>query len=191
MTKLIKIREEVEIPKGITFTLTGKVATAKGKLGSITKDFNHARSLAITQEGAKIILEADYPKKEQVALAGTLRNIINNMCLGVSEGYTYKMKICFSHFPITVENSKDGKSILIKNYAGERSPRIIPAKAAVKVNPTKDDVILTSSDKEAIGNLAGKIQRVCRTLNKDKRVFQDGIYIYEKSVGQKIFWQIK
>lgn len=191
MVKLIKVREEVEIPKGVTFTLNGKVASAKGKMGSVTKDFTHAKSLAITQDGSKIVLEADYPKKDTIALAGTLRNIINNMCLGVTEGYTYKMKIVFSHFPITVEMAKDQKTIIIKNYAGERSPRLIPAKPDVKIQATKDDVILTSVDKESIGNMAGKIQRVCITKHKDRRVFQDGIYIYEKSLGQKVFWQIK
>jgi Ribosomal protein L6P/L9E len=50
----------------------------------------------------------------------TARSIIRNLCEGVVVGYTIKMKIVFSLFPITVK--VEGKQVLIENFQGERAP---------------------------------------------------------------------
>jgi large subunit ribosomal protein L6 len=192
MVHVIKVSEEIEIPSGVTFTLEGKVLTAKGKLGSLTKDFTHARTMNITLEDNIIRLNSDFPRQSTIALSGTLRNIIKNMILGVTEGYTYKMKIVFSHFPISVDVPKDTKTPLaIKNFGGERSPRHIAMIPDVKVESTKEEVTVSGVDKEQVGIMTARIQRSCRFHNKDKRVFQDGIYVYEKYCGTKQLWAIK
>ena len=51
----------------------------------------------------------------------TSRSLIKNLCEGVVEGYTIKMKIVFSHFPVTVK--VQGKEVLIENFQGERGAR--------------------------------------------------------------------
>jgi large subunit ribosomal protein L6 len=110
---------------------------------------------------------------------------------GVTKGYTYKMKIAYSHFPITVDT--DGEKILIKNFIGERSPRITYKAGShpVDIKSTKEDVVISGIDKEEVGQTAANIQRICRIRHKDKRIFQDGIYVYEKLLGDQVFWKIK
>lgn len=191
MVKIAKIEEEIEIPKGVTFTLEGKNASAKGKLGVVSKDFSHAKSIEMELKDNKITIRAYFPRKTTMALVNTIKFTLRNMFEGVLKGYTYKMKIIFVHFPITVEPVKNSDKILIKNFQGERAPRVTFTIGNVKVNATKEEVIVTGTDKENVGQTCANIQKKCRIRKKDKRIFQDGIYIYEKMLGDKQLWVIK
>ncbi len=193
MVKYVRIDEELEIPKGIVCKINEKkVISVKGKLGELTKDFGHAKKIDIQVEGNKVLLHADFPRKNTVALTFTLKNILNNMFLGVEKGYEYRMKIVYSHFPITLEPPKKGNDeILIKNFLGERAPRITHSIGDVKIKANKEEVIVSGTDKELVGQTCANIQKRCRIKNKDKRVFQDGIYVYEKLLGNDQLWVIK
>ena len=93
MVKTTRIEEEFEFPSGVTASLTNKILTIKGKLGSITKDFTHAKKVEINLLDNVLYLAADFPRKNTIALIFTIKNLVKNMVEGVLEGYTYKMKI--------------------------------------------------------------------------------------------------
>jgi large subunit ribosomal protein L6 len=190
--KYVSIDEEVEIPDDVEVDLNQKIVTVKGKQGKVTKDFNHAKFIDISKLDNKIYLHADFPRKKQIALVGTIKNVIQNLIKGVQLGYTYKMKIVYSHFPITVEPPKTGSSeILIKNFIGERAPRVTHAIGNVKIQSNKEEVIVSGPSKEHVGQTCANIQRKCRIKEKDKRVFQDGVYVFEKLLGDQQLWVIK
>jgi len=191
MVKSFKSEVIVEIPKEISFTLKDKVITIKGNKGEIIKDFSHMKKVDMVYAENKLTVSANFPRKTTEAKLGTLRSIIQNMMDGVTRGYTYKMKIAYSHFPITV--ATDGNKILIKNFIGERSPRITykAGKHPIDVKATKEDVVISGIDKEEVGQTAANIQRTCRIRQKDKRIFQDGIYVFEKYVGDELMWKVK
>jgi large subunit ribosomal protein L6 len=81
--------------------------------------------------------------------------------------------------------------VLIKNFLGERSPRVTWSLPGVKVTPTKEEVTVSGADKDAVGETTALIQKKCRIRNKDDRTFQDGVYVYKKALGTKVFWEIK
>ena len=193
--KYVAIDEEVEIPDDVSVSIDeNKVITVKGKKGEVSKDFGHARFTEITlnDDKSKVLFHADFPRQKQIALVYTLKNILMNMILGVQKEYTYKMKIVYSHFPITVEPPKGGSDkVLIKNFIGERAPRVTHTVGDVKVTANKEEVIVSGVDKAAVGQTCGNIQLKCRIKEKDKRIFQDGIYVYEKLLGDEQFWIIR
>ncbi|TFH29265.1 MAG: 50S ribosomal protein L6 [Promethearchaeota archaeon] len=192
MVKLVRIEEIYEIPQDVTFSMTGKQVTVKGKQGSLTKDFSHAKKIDILTEGKKVIFTAEFPRQNTVALVFTLKNLLHNMVVGVQKGYTYRMKIVYSHFPITVDPPKKGSTeIHIKNFIGERASRVTHSIGDVVIKTNKDEVIVSGCDKEYVGQTCANIQKKCRIKDKDKRVFQDGVYVYQKELGDKILWQIK
>lgn len=192
MVKLVRIEEEYEIPKDVTLTLDGKVVTVKGKKGTASKDFSHAKRISITSDGKKVTFAAEFPRQNTVALVYTLKNILSNLVEGVQVGYTYKMKIVYSHFPITVVPPKKGETeIQIKNFIGERAARIVHSSGDVTIKANKDEVIVSGCDKESVGQTCANIQKKCKIKNKDKRVFQDGVYVFRKELGDKVLWQIK
>lgn len=193
MVKIAFFREELEIPDGVDVSLdNNNRVTIKGPNGGpITKDFSHVRGITIELKKNKIIFSINFPKSGALALVKTIINIINNLIIGVQTNYKYLSKICYSHFPCSVRVDEKNQMLFVENFLGERAPRKATIQANVKVEVKGDDVIFIGSDKESLGQTAANIKRACRIRKKDPRVFQDGVYLYKKQIGNEIIWEIK
>ncbi len=115
-----------------------------------------------------------------MAIARTFKAHIANMLKGVTEGFTYKLKVVYSHFPMTIK--VQGDEVVIENFLGEKNPRrarILPG-VNVKVMGGQE-IIVEGIDKEAVGQTAANIEQATRITKWDRRVFQDGVYIVEKA----------
>ncbi len=191
MVKSFKSEVSVEIPKDITFSINEMVITIEGPKGKVVKDFSHMKHIDILYQDSIVKISSYFARKSTEAKLGTLRSVLHNMIDGVTKGYLYKMKIAYSHFPITV--STEGNKILIKNFIGERSPRITfkAGSHPIEVKASKEDVEVSGIDKEEVGQTCANIQNTCRIRQKDKRIFQDGIYVYEKYLGDDLVWKLK
>ncbi|MGB0826470.1 MAG: 50S ribosomal protein L6 [Candidatus Poseidoniaceae archaeon] len=179
MVKIDRIEHIVTIPEGVTADYSEDgVVTITGPKGSLNRQFN-STSVAIHQEGGALIVRADLPRRKTKALAGTWNAHLNNMVKGVTEGFTYNLKAFYSHFPMTLEVK--GREFVVNNYFGERVPRRadILSGVDVKVN-NKVEVVVTGIDKENVGQTAANIERCVVVKNRDRRVFQDGIYLLSK-----------
>lgn len=189
--KYAYVVREVPIPldQKVSFKLDGKKVEVKGPKGTVSRDFSHARRLEISARKDAIVLEVKFPKKEDLAIIGTIEGHIKNMITGVTQGYRYKMKIAYAHFPITVKINKE--SVEIQNFIGERGHRVVSILGDVKITSTKEDVIIEGIDKDSVGQNAANIQKACKIRDKDLRVFQDGVYVYEKWAGEHLFWHVK
>jgi len=170
----------VEIPEGVDGTLEGRIVTIKGEKGELTRDFSHA-PINIQLEGKTVTVQASWPRKKEAALVGTVRSHIQNMIKGVTKGFTYKLKIVFSHFPITVKIKE--KTLTIENFTGERNPRKAKIMGDTKVTVKGDDIIVQGINLEDVSQTAANIQNATKIRRKDPRVFLDGIYVYEKHEG--------
>ena len=74
-----------------------------------------------------------------------------------------------------------GNQLVVNNYFGERVPRTANILAGVDVKvQNKVEVVVSGMDKEAVGQTAANIERCTTVKNRDRRVFQDGIYLLEK-----------
>ena len=170
----------VEIPEGVDGTLEGRIVTIKGEKGELVRDFSHA-PIKIQLEGKTVTVQASWPRKKEAALVGTVCSHIQNMIKGVTTGFTFKMKIVFSHFPITVKIQ--GKTLTIQNFTGERNPRKAKIMGDTKVKIKGDDIIVQGINLEDVSQTAANIQNATKIRRKDPRVFLDGIYVYEKHEG--------
>jgi large subunit ribosomal protein L6 len=178
--RAIETTTTVEIPEGVEGTLEGRVVKIKGEKGELTRDFSHA-PIKIQMEGQTITVQASWPRKKEAALVGTIRSHIQNMIKGVTKGFTYKLKIVFSHFPITAKIKE--KTLTIENFTGERSPRTAKIMGNTKVTVKGDDITVQGINLEDVSQTAANIQNATKIKSKDPRVFLDGIYVYEKQEG--------
>lgn len=171
-------QETIKIPEKVTAELDGIMLKIKGEKGVVERSFL-SPVIKIKKEGKDIVLSTEKFSRKAKTMFNTFRAHIRNMIKGVSEVYVYKLKVCASHFPIAVEVA--GSEVLVKNFFGEQIPRkaaIFPDTAVV----IKGDVItVTSPSKENAGQTAANIENATRITNRDKRVFQDGCYIFEKA----------
>ncbi len=100
------------------------------------------------------------------------------MVRGVQDGYTYKLKIVYAHFPISVKVK--GKEVHVDNFFGERSSRVSHIVGELtKVNVTGEDVIVQGPSLEDVSQTAANIESSTKVKQKDQRVFLDGLYIYQ------------
>lgn len=168
----------------------------KGKLGTLKRDFKHvAMDLCIVDAEACGYTEEDeeqfdkkfvkvdmwFANKKQLACCRTIISHIENLFIGVSRGFTYKMRFVYSHFPINVNLS--GKTVEIRNFLGEKRVRKVPLLDGVtytRSEVVKDQIELSGTDISAVSLTAAKIQQATNVRHKDLRKFLDGIYVSEK-----------
>ncbi|MEM1689351.1 MAG: 50S ribosomal protein L6 [Candidatus Hadarchaeales archaeon] len=171
------IRDVVKIPEGIQVKIEGNTVEVSGKKGSIKKTFGFPE-VVIKQGNGTVVIEAPSPKRKLKAAVGTIKAHLRNMIKGVTDGYTYKLRIVYSHFPIKVEVK--GNKVLIHNFLGEKYPRVAEILEGVTVRVEGDEIIVSGIDKEAVGQTAANIEQATVVRYRDRRIFQDGCYITEK-----------
>ena len=179
-TKLDEFQETIEIPEGINITIKKHMMQFQGPLGKTFKSFRKI-PVNIEVNDGKVILKAQGKRKRDYSILHTARSLVKNICEGLTEGYTIKMKVVYAHFPITVKIQD--KIISIENFQGERAPRKTIIVGNTKVVPKGEDVILTGEVWTDITQTAANIELKTKVKNKDHRVFLDGIYVYEKKKG--------
>jgi len=180
--RAVEAVKTIEIPDNVEVKVDGRVVTVKGEKGTLTRNFSEAPVL-IQREDKAIKVQANWPRKKEAALVGTVSSHIQNMIIGVSKGFTYKLKIVFSHFPISVKVKENVVSI--ENFTGERSPRLVRITGDAKVSVKEDDIVVQGINLEDVSQTAAKIEGATKVKSKDPRVFLDGIFIYEKRRGME------
>jgi large subunit ribosomal protein L6 len=176
MVQAAILREEIPIPDGIQVTVEDELMVS-GSKGELKRKFKH-RNIKITKENDKVVIETHFPKKRDKAMLGTIKSHINNMVIGLTEGFSYKMKIVYAHFPMTVK--VNGNKVIIENFLGERHPRKAKILGDTRVNIKGDEVVVEGINKEDVGQTMANIEQATKIKGRDPRVFQDGIYLVSK-----------
>jgi len=179
MRRSIELRT-VEIPEHVTVNLKGKTVEVIGEKGKLVRDFSSTPA-SILLEDSLIKVQADWPSRKEAALVGTICAHIKNMITGVTEGITYKLKIVFSHFPISVR--VEGKKVVIDNFTGERRGRVAKILGETRVIVQGEDIIVQGTNVEDVSQTAANIEQATTIKKRDPRAFLDGIYVYERKRG--------
>jgi large subunit ribosomal protein L6 len=168
------MEKELIIPDKVTVDVDNKTVKVTGPRGNLQKQFKYFHDVTITKKENKLVVVSKSDKKKVKAIVGTIVSHVKNMINGVTKGYTYKMKIIYSHFPVTIKI--EGKKFLINNFLGEKLPRIADILGDTKIEVNGQDIVLTGSNKEDVGQTCANIEQACRITKYDRRIFQDGIY---------------
>ncbi len=173
----VDLNEKVTAPETVSLTLEGPVLCVKGPKGEDRRNFANPKvKLAIN--GRDLEFQVASATKREKRLISTFIAHAKNMVRGVVVPFEYELKICSGHVPMNV--SASGTNVIVKNFLGEKHPRsvVIPAGVKVKIDGTK--LIVSGASRELSGLVAARIEQMCRITNKDRRIFQDGIYIVKK-----------
>lgn len=172
-----EIARQVEIPEGVEVSVDGSQVTVKGPKGEISRRLAFPE-VEIKKEDSYLVVNSKLNRKQQRAMVGTLAAHVSNMIAGVTKGFTYKMKVVYSHFPIQLKAAPG--ELVINNFLGERKARSARILDGVLVDVQKDEVVITGIDKENVGQTMANIEQATRVRGFDIRVFQDGVYLVEK-----------
>lgn len=166
--------EKLEIPSGLHIQINGTTVHIQGKKGKVQRTFLMPQISMATEGNTLVFTTEGMSKKEKRTLFTTIAHI-KNMFHGAGEGHLYRLKICSGHFPMNV--SVASNEVVVKNFLGEKYPRKLRFEKDIQVKVDGDSIVVESADKEAAGRTAAGIEHLTNARGKDRRIFQDGIYV--------------
>lgn len=172
-----KIIKEIELDDGVSASVNNQVLLVKGPKGESRRKINQ-HSISIRIGDGKITLESKRGMKEDKKIIGSWAAHVKNMIRGSMKNHAYTLKICSGHFPMNV--SVSGSKLIVKNFLGEKVPRVLQLKHGADVKVEGDLIHIASPSKEIAGQVSADIEQLTRRPGFDTRIFQDGIYIINK-----------
>jgi len=147
-------KNPVVVPAGVTVEVANGVITVKGKLGQLTQEFS---DVTVTVEGDHVQVDRSSDHKDHRAKHGLYRSLINNMVIGVSEGFTKSLELVGVGYRASNQGQKLDLALgyshnIVLEIASEVVLETISEKGK---NPI---VKLTSFDKQLLGQVAAKIR---------------------------------
>jgi len=175
-----KISESVEIPAEVECSFENRILKCKKGGVEILKDIN-LPSMIVKIDGGKISFTSEKGNKNDRKIIGSYLAHVKNIFHGMDEKYGFKMQACNVHFPMTLKI--EGSKLSISNFLGEKTKRYAKITNGVDVVIKGQDVLVSSHNIEKAGITAANIEKATRIVKKDRRVFQDGIFIVERGWG--------
>ena len=168
-------REPIAVPAGVTVTIAdGNVVTVKGPLGELCQTFS--TNITITQDGDKLLVTRPNDEKQNRALHGLTRTLLNNMVVGVTKGYEKKLEIVGVGYRVEKQN---GKIVLGLGYS---HPVVFNEENGVTFAcPDSTTILVKGIDKQAVGQMAA----VIRSKRAPEPYHGKGIRYIDETVRRK------
>jgi large subunit ribosomal protein L6 len=177
-TKMKKeLSRTIELPEGFSSEVKGGLITIKGNSKEASRNFALGK-VKVNSEGNKLTLSAKQATRRESATIGTTWAHLNNMIKGLQEGFVYKLEVANVHFPMNVKI--EGGRAIIKSFLGEKEDRYADIVDGTKVDIKGTEITITSDDIEKAGQTAANLEKATKLKGRDRRIFQDGIFITEK-----------
>ncbi|WP_298220725.1 50S ribosomal protein L6 [Flavobacterium sp.] len=147
-------KNPISIPAGVTVEVSDNIITVKGKLGQLTQEYS---DITVKIEEGVITLERPSDHKDQRAKHGLYRSLINNMIVGVSEGFTKELELVGVGYRASNQGQKLDLALgFSHNIILEVAPEV---KLETISEKGKNPIVkLTSFDKQLLGAIAAKIR---------------------------------
>ena len=141
----------VEVPAGVKVDLNGQALSIKGGKGTLALDIHAA--VAVTEEGSQLKFAAKDEAKQSKALAGTMRALVNNMVVGVSEGFEKKLELV----GVGYRAKASGKTVNLTLGFSHPIDYALPEGVTAET-PSQTEIVLKSADKQLLGQVASEIR---------------------------------
>ena len=148
-------KKPVAIPSGVTVTVDNNLVKVKGSKGELVQHVNP--ELNVKVEGGEVLVERPSDQKQHKALHGLYRSLINNMVIGVSEGYKIELELVGVGFKAACTNNVLDLNLGYSHNILFALPPEVKGAAETKKG-TNPSITLESIDKQLIGQVAAKIK---------------------------------
>ncbi|MSZ16372.1 MAG: 50S ribosomal protein L6 [Actinobacteria bacterium] len=143
----------ITIPSGVDVTISGRNVSVKGPKGTLAR--NIPGEIIIRKEESTIFVERPNDERQNRSLHGLSRTLINNMIIGVTDGFTKELEI------IGVGYRAEAQGANLRLALGFSHPVIVPAPDGITFEiPVQTRVIVKGIDKELVGQVAADIRSI-------------------------------
>ena len=145
-------RQPIVLPAGVTVTVgEDNLVTVKGKLGELSEKIRP--SITVKVEGNEVLVTRENDEKECRALHGLSRTLINNMVIGVTEGYSKKLEIIGVGYRAQKQGNK-----LVLNLGYSHTIEFVEENGITFEAPDQTTVIVKGISKQSVGQIAAQIR---------------------------------
>ena len=144
-------RKPINIPAGVEVKIDGSCVTVKGPKGMLSQTFQPSMNIAV--EGAEIVVTRPNDEKQNRALHGLTRTLINNMVIGVTEGFKKELDVNGVGYRV----QKQGKNLVMN--LGFSHQVIVSETEDIKIEvPAPNKIIILGADKQKVGQFAAEVR---------------------------------
>jgi len=144
----------IPVPSGVDVTIAGSHITVKGPKGTLERDIPGA--ITVRQDGDELVVERPNDERQNRALHGLVRSLVNNMVLGVHEEFTKELEIIGVGYRAAAQGSSKLDLAL-----GFSHPVSVEAPDGISFEtPAPNRIIVKGIDKEAVGQVAANIRKI-------------------------------
>ena len=147
-------KSPIPVPSGVDVTVSGRSITVKGPKGSLEREL--PGTITVRQEGEELLVERPDDERQTRAMHGLVRSLVNNMVVGVTDGFTKELEIIGVGYRATAKGAETLDLAL-----GFSHPVEVKAPAGVTFEvPTPNRIDVKGSDKELVGQVAADIRKL-------------------------------
>jgi large subunit ribosomal protein L6 len=146
-------KSPIPVPSGVDVTIDGAHVTVKGSKGTLARELPGA--VSIRQEGDTLLVERPDDERQSRAMHGLARSLVNNMVVGVSEGFSKELEIIGTGYRATLQGSALDLALGFSHPVKVDAPEGITFEV-----PTPTRVIVRGIDKEKVGQVAADIRAI-------------------------------
>ncbi len=144
-------RKPINIPAGVEVKIDGSCVTVKGPKGTLSQTFQPSMNIAV--EGAEIVVTRPNDEKQNRALHGLTRTLINNMVIGVTEGFKKELDVNGVGYRV----QKQGKDLVMN--LGFSHQVVVSETEDIKIEvPAPNKIIILGADKQKVGQFAAEVR---------------------------------
>ena len=141
----------IAIPKGVETTLSDSAISVKGSKGNLQLDLHDL--VGVAQDGDALKVSAKDGSRQAGALAGTFRSLINNMVVGVSEGFQRRLELQ----GVGYRAKAQGKTVNLTVGYSHPIDYALPEGVTAET-PSQTEIVISGSDKQLVGQVAAEIR---------------------------------
>lgn len=145
-------RMPIAIPAGVTVEVNGNVVKAKGPKGELTKTMHP--DMIIEVEGSEVLVKRPSEDKMHKSLHGLTRTLVNNMVVGVSEGYKKELDVVGVGYRVAMDGKK-----LVMNIGFSHQVTVEPIDGITIESPAPNKIIISGLDKQMVGQFAADVRK--------------------------------
>ena len=144
----------IQVPAGVTISVAeGNLVTVKGSKGELSFRFNS--ELEINVSATECVVKRPNNSKEMKTIHGTTRALLNNMVIGVSEGFKKTLEINGVGYRAALQGNK----LVVSAGYSHNVEMVIPAGLKVEL-PKNTTIVISGIDKQLVGQFAAEIREI-------------------------------
>lgn len=144
-------KKPVELISGVEVNISGQSISAKGKQGSLSMELHE--TVSVKQDDGVLVFEPNDASKGSMAMAGTMRSLVNNMVIGVSEGYSKKLQLVGVGYRAQMQGNVLDLSLGFSHPVKYSLPEGITIET-----PTQTEINVKGADKQKVGQVCAEIR---------------------------------